>query len=82
MFLGVSIVMSETKIDRCYVNRSIVTSYKAENAEAMASPMPQMIRKILRKELLENDIEFVENFSWKKKKQNYLNFVDRLTHIY
>jgi glycosyltransferase involved in cell wall biosynthesis len=81
MYLGVPIIISETKIDKYYFNDSVVRFFIPENVDALASAMLEMIKKKeRRKELSENALKFVEDFSWEKKKQEYLNLVDCLNN--
>ncbi len=79
MSLGVPVLMSATKIDRYYFNDSVVRFFEPDNVEALSAAMLEMIRnRSLRESLAANALKFVEDFSWAKKKQEYLNLVDRL----
>jgi len=80
MSLGVPLVMSETKIDRYYFNDSVVKFFKPENVDDLASAMLEMIQnEEIRKKLSENALKFVQDFSWERKKQEYLDLVNYLT---
>ena len=80
MTLGIPVVMSETKVDKYYFNHSVVRFFEPENVNALASAMLGMIRdEGRRKGLSENASKFVADFSWDRKKGEYLDLVDRLT---
>jgi len=80
MALGVPVIVSETKIDRYYFNDSVVHFFKPEDEKDLAKAMLEMVRnETLRKTLVENASKFVEDFSWDKRKSEYLDLVDRLT---
>jgi glycosyltransferase involved in cell wall biosynthesis len=80
MALGVPLVISRTKIDKYYFNDSIVKFFEPENVESLAGAMLEMIKnEDLRKRLSESALKFVEDFSWRNKKQEYFNLVDSLT---
>jgi len=83
MFLGVPVLMSETKIDRYYFNNSVVRFFEPENVYSLASAMYEMIKsEEMRKKLSKNALQFVENFSWKKQEHRYLNIIDSLVYAH
>jgi glycosyltransferase involved in cell wall biosynthesis len=80
MSLGVPVVVSATKIDQYYFNDSVVRFFEPGDVESLASSMLEMIENSsLRETLAANALKFVENFSWEKRKWEYLDLVDRLT---
>jgi glycosyltransferase involved in cell wall biosynthesis len=79
MSLGVPIVMSATKIDRYYFNDSVVKFFEPENEADLAEKMLLLIKnKGMRDLLSQNALKFVAEYSWDKKKEEYLNLVDSL----
>jgi glycosyltransferase involved in cell wall biosynthesis len=81
MMLGVPLIISETKVDRYYFNDSIVQFFKAEDENDLARCMLLLIGdKEERERLVANASKFIENYTWDKKKDDYLNLVDRLTN--
>jgi glycosyltransferase involved in cell wall biosynthesis len=81
MALGVPVVVAATKIDRYYFNDAVVRFFTPEDVDDLAEALLEMIeRKDTRKRLSESALRFVENFSWDKKKDEYLDLVSRLTN--
>ncbi len=79
MFLGVPVIVSETKIDKHYFNESVLKFFKPDDSNDLAQCMLLLRNdKVLRDRLRENAQRFVENFSWEKRKQEYLALVDAL----
>ncbi len=80
MSLGVPVIVSETKIDRFYFNDSVLKFFKPADVNDLARCMLSLRNdKVLRDRLRENARRFVENYSWEKRKQEYLELVDSLT---
>jgi len=80
MSLGVPVIVSETKIDKFYFNDSVLKFFKPDDANDLAQCMLSLRNdKVLRDRLRENAQMFVENYSWEKRKQEYLELVDSLT---
>jgi glycosyltransferase involved in cell wall biosynthesis len=80
MSLGVPIIVSRTEIDQYYFNDSVVKFFKPEDEEDLGRAMLEIIKgDDLRKTLIQNALEFVEDFSWEKRKGEYLGLIDRLT---
>lgn len=80
MSLGVPVIVAETKIDKYYFNDSVVKFFKAGDVENLSTAMLEMIRNPdLRMTLAQNALKYVEEFSWDKRKWEYLDLVDRLT---
>ena len=81
MALGVPVLVSATKIDKYYFNDSVVKFFEADNAAALSESMLELIRnESTRKTLAANASKFVQDFSWEKKKWEYLDLVDRLVN--
>jgi glycosyltransferase involved in cell wall biosynthesis len=79
MSLGIPIVLSATKIDRYYFNDSVVKFFEPENDADLAEKMLLLIKnEALRETLSQNALRFVADYSWEKKKGEYLNLVDSL----
>ena len=82
MALGVPVLVSATKIDKYYFNDSIVRFFRPEDEEDLAESMLEMIKEPHRRNsLAENALKFVEEYSWEKRKWEYLNLVDRLVAV-
>lgn len=80
MSLGIPVLAAATKIDRYYFNDSVVKFFEPGNVNALAEAMLELIRnESMRKTLAENALKFVQDFSWEKRKHEYLSLVDRLT---
>jgi glycosyltransferase involved in cell wall biosynthesis len=79
MISGIAVIVSETKIDKYYFNDSIVKFFKPDDVNDLAQCMLTMINdETLRKQLIGNALQFVEDFKWDTKKAVYLNLVDSL----
>ena len=80
MSLEVPVIVSDTKIDKHYFNDSVVKFFNPEDENDLANKMLLLIKDIqLRKQLSTNAAKFVEAYSWKIKKEIYLEIVDVLT---
>jgi glycosyltransferase involved in cell wall biosynthesis len=81
MSIGIPVIVSGTTIDRYYFNESIVKYFRPGDEKDLAQSMLLMFRDSKeRKRLAENASKFVVEFSWDKKKHEYLNLVDRLVN--
>ncbi len=79
MALGVPVIAAATKIDRFYFNDSVLKFFKPEDEEDLARCMMALVRdKSERERLSANALKFVHDYTWGKKKQDYLDLVDRL----
>jgi glycosyltransferase involved in cell wall biosynthesis len=79
MSLGVTVVVSGTKIDTYYFNDSVVKFFKPGDVDDLANSILQLIQdQGMRKGLAENALKFVEDFSWENRKSEYLGLVNRL----
>jgi glycosyltransferase involved in cell wall biosynthesis len=83
MSMGVPIIVARTKIDQYYFNDSIVKFFEPGNEDDLARAMLEMIQnKKMRKAFSRNASKFMEDFSWKNRKQKYLDLVDCLTQVH
>jgi glycosyltransferase involved in cell wall biosynthesis/peptidoglycan/xylan/chitin deacetylase (PgdA/CDA1 family) len=81
MSTGIPVIVAGTKIDKYYFNDSVVKFFEPENVNALSESMLEMIKNSeLRTALAQNALKFVEDFSWEKRKWEYLDLVDRLTN--
>jgi glycosyltransferase involved in cell wall biosynthesis len=79
MSLGVPLIVSRTKIDTYYFNDSVVKFFTPEDVDSLAEAMLTMSKnQHMRKTFAENALKFIGNFCWEKRKEDYLNLVDRL----
>ena len=79
MISGIPVIVSATRIDRYYFNDSIVKFFNPDDENDLANCMLTLIKdKALRDRLSENALRFVENYTWEKKKIEYLDLVDSL----
>jgi len=80
MALGIPVIVAETKIDKYYFNDSVVKFFEPGNPHDLAKSMLELMRnKKLRERLSSNALKFVQDFSWEKRKHEYLSLVDRLS---
>jgi glycosyltransferase involved in cell wall biosynthesis len=79
MILGVPVVVSATKIDKYYFDDSLVKFFRPDDEHDLAQAMLALINnKVLRDELVKNALDFVADYTWDKRKHEYLNLVDSL----
>lgn len=79
MISGVPVILSATRIDRYYFNDAIVKFFNPDDEKDLATCMLTLTRdKALRDRLSENALRFVENYTWEKRKCEYLDLVDSL----
>jgi glycosyltransferase involved in cell wall biosynthesis len=79
MFLGVPVVVSETKIDRYYFNDQVVKFFASGNHDAMAAAMSEVLRdRVNREEMVARAREYAYANSWETRKADYLKLVDDL----
>jgi glycosyltransferase involved in cell wall biosynthesis len=79
MSLGVPVIVSETKIDKFYFNDSVLKFFNPDDSNDLAQCMLLLRKdKALSDRLTENARGFVENYSWDKRKNEYLDLVDSL----
>ena len=81
MTLGVPVIVSRTKIDEHYFNESVVKFFTPEDVSDLADAMLRMIKdRGMRESLVKNASSFAKDFSWEKRKREYLDLVDRLAN--
>lgn len=79
MSMGIPIIVSETRIDRHYFNDSVVQFFKPEDERDLAEKMLWLIKNNeLRDRLAQNSLKFVQDYTWDKRKNKYLDLVDSL----
>jgi glycosyltransferase involved in cell wall biosynthesis len=79
MMLGIPVIVSNTKIDRYYFNDSVVKFFESGDENDLARCILLLIRdKERRKRFVANASKFIENYTWDKKKDDYLKLVDSL----
>ena len=80
MSQGVPVVISRTKIDSHYFDKSQVRFCESENVESFAAGIIEVLRdESLRQRLIRNAFAYVARNNWGRKKQEYLDLVDGLT---
>ena len=89
MSLGIPVIVSKTKIDNYYFNDSVVKFFESDDEDDLSKCILTLIdNEQLRNGLKENALQFIENFKWSTKKDEYFNLVDSLignsnnTHIH
>jgi glycosyltransferase involved in cell wall biosynthesis len=77
MALGVPLLISDTAVDRYYLNDRIVTFARSGDIDDFAAKMVQLVRnpEACQKQV-ENANEFIKLNNWDLKKSEYLNLVD------
>lgn len=79
MSSGVPVIVSATTIDKYYFNDSVVKFFKPDDEIDLAQCMLTLIHdEELRNRLTDNALKFADDFSWERKKAEYLNLVDSL----
>ena len=80
MSQGVPVVVSKTKIDSFYFEEGVVHFFKSGDSDAMAEAMLDVVNDpVLRDSLVVRGLEYVEQNSWDRKKQEYINLIDSLS---
>jgi glycosyltransferase involved in cell wall biosynthesis len=80
MSQGIPVVASRTKIDEYYFDEKEVRFFPSGDSEAMAAAIVEVLEDgALRERLVKAGREYVERNSWRLKKGEYLELVDRLT---
>ena len=79
MSQGVPVVISRTAIDSYYFDESQVRFCESENVDSFAAGMIEVLTdESLRQRLVRNAFAYVASNHWGRKKQEYLDLVDRL----
>ncbi len=80
MSQGIPVIVSRTKIDTFYFDRTEVHFFSSGDSHAMADAMLDVIEgKALRETLSAKGLEYVERNSWDRKRNEYFQLVDSLT---
>ncbi len=79
MSQAVPVVLSRTKIDSMYFDNSVVRFFTSGDDEAMALAMLEVIEnRSARESMVAKGLEYVERYSWERKKKDYLHLVTSL----
>jgi glycosyltransferase involved in cell wall biosynthesis len=79
MAMGVPVIVSDTAVERLYLDDSVVRFFSDQTEDELASCMLDLIRHPeLRRDLAQRAAEFVARNDWAQVKQEYLDLVDRL----
>jgi len=80
MAMGVPVIVSDTKVDRYYLNDSVVQFFRGDDEDDLARCMLDLIlHPEKRLALAERAAEFAANKDWALQKQEYLALVDGFT---
>lgn len=81
MSLGVPVIVSATTIDKHYFNDSVVKFFEPEDEEDLARNMLSLGKDKKHRDMLsQSALEFIGQYSWDKKKQEYFDLVDGLVN--
>jgi len=76
---GVPVIVSRTKVDTFYFNDSVVRFFEAGNEGDLARAMVDLMKnRELRERLVRNASQYVLQYNWDTRKQQYRNLVDSL----
>jgi glycosyltransferase involved in cell wall biosynthesis len=79
MAVGVPVVVSDTRIDRYYFDKTIVRFFESGNPEKLADAMFELLNDCeLRRTLTKRASEYVLANNWGTRKDAYLRLVDKL----
>jgi glycosyltransferase involved in cell wall biosynthesis len=79
MSLGVPVVASDTKIDRYYLNDSILRFFESGNVDALAEAMHDILKNPeLHRGMVDRASKYALENSWETRKSDYLRLVDSL----
>jgi len=81
MALGVPLVVADTRVDRFYFDASLLRFFRAGDVEDLARVLVEAYTdRAGSAHLATAALEFATRNSWERKKHDYLQIVDRLTH--
>lgn len=81
MALGVPLVVSETKVDRYYFDDNVVEFFKCGDEKDLGRCILELIQNRKRRDVLAaNASEFAREYSWGKRKEDYLRLLAGLTN--
>jgi glycosyltransferase involved in cell wall biosynthesis len=80
MSQGIPVVVSRTKIDTFYFDDTVAHFFSSGDDEAMAVAMLEIIENRAKREgLVANGYAYVDRHSWDRKRQEYLELMDKLS---
>ena len=80
MSMGVPVIASDTRVHKYYFNESCLLFFKSDDENDLARCISLMFEnKAFRQKMIQNSQQFVQDFIWEKRKEEYLELVDRLT---
>lgn len=81
MLMEVPVIIAATKIDKYYFNDNIVTFFEPDNVSHLVQQIKFCIdNPSITREKAVNAKKFVEENTWDKKKNEYLNIISKLTN--
>ncbi len=79
MSLGIPVIAADTKIDKYYFNDSMIMFFESGNFKDLTEKLIAVIKSSkIRKNLIKNGFECIEENSWEVHKIRYYNLVDSL----
>lgn len=79
MSLGIPVIAADTKIDKYYFDDSSVMFFQSGNDKDLAEKLLYVIKNPqIRENLSKNGLHCIEENSWQKHKQRYMNLIDTL----
>jgi glycosyltransferase involved in cell wall biosynthesis len=79
MSMGVPTIVSATRIDKFYFNDEVLQFFTPDDDQDLAEKMLLLAKnKEMRERLSQNALQFVADYTWDNKKQDYLSLVDSL----
>src|SRR5262249_24262261 len=80
MSVGVSVIVSETRVDRHYFDDSVVRFFESGNPDALAHRILDVLRDpVSAQSLVTNGLAYAADNCWGNRSQDYLALVDRLS---
>ncbi|TRZ48669.1 glycosyltransferase WbuB [bacterium] len=80
MSLGIPVIASDTRVHKYYFDESVLLFFKSDDEQDLARCMLLLIEDTsLRQKMLLNSQQFVQDYLWDKKKEEYLQLIDNLT---
>jgi glycosyltransferase involved in cell wall biosynthesis len=80
MSLGIPVIASDTRVHKYYFDESVVLFFKSDDEQDLARCMLMLIEDASwRQKMLLNSQQFVQDYVWEQRKEEYLGLVDRMT---
>lgn len=80
MAMGVPVAVSNTRIDQYYFDDSLVQFFESENVEDLAAKILALVHDAAKRSALRaRGLDFIQQNNWDRRKDEYLELVDRLT---